>query len=336
MVTVVPAVLLALALGVTGATLPVPFVALGPGPTYDVLGEFEGAEIVAVHGLTEYPTSGTLNMTTVSVTDRLSLFTSLLHWMSSSRRVIPREDVFPSDQTDEQIQQANAVQFESSELNAAAAAVAELGLPTRVLVGGVVPDSPAVGVLQVGDEIVAVAGIPVGTAEEVSQTLAYTQSGDMVTVTFRREGTEQQTDVVLDANPRRDLQQGFLGVALMTAPQGGSIDISLDGIGGPSAGLMFSLAVVDRLTPGELTGGRFIAGTGSIDPSGAVGAIDGIPFKMLKASEVGAEVFLVPAANCEAAVATVPDGLQLIKVTTLDDAIAGLDALREGRPTTPC
>lgn len=334
MLTVVAAGLLALSLGVIGATLPVPFVALGPGPTHDTLGLYEGTEIVSVEGLPEYPTSGHLNMTTVSVTDGLSLFTSLYFWASGDRRVIPREAVFPSDRTDEQIQDENAAQFASSEANAEAAAVRELGLPARVLVGTVVPGSPAAGVLEAGDTILAVAGQRVDTAGEVSELVAAARPGETITVAFRRDDVEQQADVVLAARP--DRPQGFLGITPTVEAREGSIEISLDGIGGPSAGLMFALAVVDRLTPGELTGGRFVAGTGAIDPSGAVGAIDGIPFKMLKAREVGAEVFLVPAANCAEAVATVPEGLSLVRVTTLSDAIAGLDALREDRPVAPC
>lgn len=334
LLTVVAAALLALSLGVIGATLPVPFVALGPGPTHDTLGDYEGRQIVRVEGLAQYPTSGHLNMTTVSVTDRLSLFTTLWFWASGERRVIPREAVFPSDRTDQEIQDENAAQFASSESNAEAAAVTELGLPARVLVAGVVDDSPAAGVLEPGDEIVSVAGQAVASAAEVSDRLTDARPGDTVSIDYRREGTEQQIDVVLGASP--DRAQGFLGVRPTVEARDGAIDISLDGIGGPSAGLMFSLAVVDRLTPGELTGGRFIAGTGSIDPSGAVGAIDGVPFKMAKAGEVGADVFLVPEANCAEAVSTAPDGLDLIRVSSLDDAITQLDALREGRPTAPC
>ncbi len=334
MLTVVAAALLALTLGVIGATLPVPYVALGPGPTYDTLGTYEDAEIVSVDGIPEYPTSGQLNMTTVSVTDRLSLFTSLYFWAAGDRRVIPREAVFPSDRSDAEIQAENAAQFEGSEANAVAAAVNELGLPARVLVGGVVPDSPAVGVLEAGDELVTVAGQPVATAAEVSERLAGALPGETVTIVYRRGGAERQADIVLGTSP--DRPQGFLGVRPTVEPQEGEIDISLNGIGGPSAGLMFALAVVDRLTPGELTGGRFVAGTGAIDPGGAVGAIDGVPFKMLKAREVGAEVFLVPDGNCAEAAATAPDGLQLVRVASLGDAVDALDALREGRPVTSC
>ena len=120
------------------------------------------------------------------------------------------------------------------------------------------------------------------------------------------------------------------------APQGGDITISLGDIGGPSAGLMFTLAVIDKLTPGELNGGRFVAGTGTITQDGVVGPIGGIPFKMLAARAAGATTFLVPADNCAEAAANTPDGLALVRVATLDDALAGLDALRAGRPVTGC
>ena len=163
--TALAAALLALSLGVIGATLPVPFVALGPGPTYDTLGEYEGTPIVSVEGLPSYPTSGHLNMTTVSVADQLPLFTALSYWASGDRRVVPREALFPSDRTTEEVQEENAAQFASSELNAVSAALGELGAPARVIVVGVVPGSPADGVLRLEDELVVVNGAPVTTAE---------------------------------------------------------------------------------------------------------------------------------------------------------------------------
>lgn len=332
--TALAAALLALSLAVIGATLPVPYVALGPGPTYDTLGDYEGAAIVSVEGLPSYPTSGHLNMTTVSVVDQLPLFTALSFWASGERRVVPREALFPSDRSTEEVKQENAAQFASSESNAAAAAVMELGIPARVIVAGVVPDSPSDGVLEAGDEIVAVGGTPVDAAPEVAERIADTRPGDLVTISYRREGVEQQADVVLGTST--DRPQGFLGVTTTAEPRDGSIDIQLGGIGGPSAGLMFALAVVDRLTPGELTGGRFVAGTGAIDAAGTVSAIDGVPFKMLKAREVGAEVFLVPDRNCAEAAETAPDGLQLVRVTTLDSAVTALDDLNAGRPVPSC
>jgi len=110
-----------------------------------------------------------------------------------------------------------------------------------------------------------------------------------------------------------------------------SVEISLKDVGGPSAGLMFALGIVDKLTPGSLTGGKFIAGTGTIDDSGHVGAIGGIAQKMVGARRKGATVFLSPAGNCAQARDTVPDGLRLVRVKTLSDAVEALEDLKAGR-----
>jgi Lon-like protease len=334
-VTALAAALLALSLAVIGATLPVPFVALGPGPTYDTLGEFEGAPIITVDGLPSYPTSGHLNMTTVSVTDQLPLFTALSYWASGERRVVPREALFPSNRTTEEVQQENAAQFASSELNAVSAALAELDEPASVIVVGVVPGSPADGRLQLEDQLVTVAGTPVTTADSVAGALTGTRPGDRVPIVLRRDGAEQTVDVVLGASG--DRPQGFLGITPgLGAPPDADVRISLGGIGGPSAGLMFALGVLDRLTPGELTGGAFVAGTGAIGPAGDVSMIDGIPFKMIAARGVGATLFLVPAGNCAEAVSAVPEGLTLARVSTLDEAVTALDTVREGGVPVSC
>jgi Lon-like protease len=332
--TVVSAGLLALALGVLGATLPVPLVALGPGPTYDTLGAVDGMQVVAVDGLPTYPTSGHLNMTTVSVTDRLTLFAALGFWGAADHQVVPRDTVFPPDKSDAQVQQQNSDDFAASEASAEVAALMDLKLPTRAVVADLTPDSPATGRLQKGDELVVVAGTPVATPQAVADALSGTKPGQSVQITYRRDGKEGTATVVLGSSP--DRPQGLLGVRPGIEPQGGDITISLGDIGGPSAGLMFTLAVIDKLTPGELTGGRFVAGTGTIDNTGAVGAIGGIPFKMMAARAAGATTFLVPAKNCTEAAANAPDGLQLVRVATLDDALTALDALRADQPVRTC
>jgi Lon-like protease len=332
--TVVSAGLLALALGVLGATLPVPLVALGPGPTYDTLGAVDGMQVVAVDGLPTYPTSGHLNMTTVSVTDRLTLFAALGFWGAADHQVVPRDTVFPPDKSDAQVQQQNSDDFAASEASAEVAALMDLKLPTRAVVADLTPDSPATGRLQKGDELVVVAGTPVATPQAVADALSGTKPGQSVQITYRRDGKEGTATVVLGSSP--DRPQGLLGVRPGIEPQGGDITISLGDIGGPSAGLMFTLAVIDKLTPGELTGGRFVAGTGTIDNTGAVGAIGGIPFKMMAARAAGATTFLVPAKNCTEAAANAPDGLQLARVATLDDALTALDALRADQPVRTC
>jgi PDZ domain-containing protein len=332
--TLVRAALLAAVLGVLATSLPVPLVALGPGPTYDTLGDVNGGPVVSVDGLATFPTSGHLNMTTVAVSDRMTFAQVLRAWASGARQVVPRSQIFPPGKSDDQVHAENTQQFATSETNAELAAMTELAIPTRVVVGAVVPDSPAAGALQVGDELVAVSGRTVASPSAVSDALAGTAPGQNVTITYRRGGQEQNADVALGASP--DRAQGLLGVRPAVEPRTGDIRISLGDIGGPSAGLMFALAVVDKLSPGELTGGRFVAGTGAIDATGDVSPIGGIPFKMHAAHDAGATVFLVPDENCAEAAATAPGGLQLVRVTGLADAVRQLDALDDGAPAAAC
>jgi PDZ domain-containing protein len=332
--TIVSAGLLALALGVLGATVPVPMVALGPGPTFNTLDVVDGTPVVAVAGLPTYPTTGHLNMTTVSVTDRLTLFNVLGFWAAHDQQVVPRSTVFPPDQSDQQVQQQNSDEFAASEVNAEVAALTDLKLPTRVVVSDLTDGSPATGKLEKGDTLLAVNGKPVSSPQAVSDALTATKPGQPVTVIYSRGGTQADATVVLGSSP--DRPQGLLGVRPGIEPKDGDITISLGDIGGPSAGLMFTLAVIDKLTPGDLTGGRFVAGTGTIDASGDVGAIGGIPFKMMAARAAGATMFLVPADNCTEAAANDPDGLQLVRVAKLGDALTALDALRANRPVTGC
>ena len=328
------AALLAAFLGVLTTSLPVPLVALGPGPTYDTLGDVNGAPVVTVDGLPTFPTSGHLNMTTVAVTDRLTFVDVLRAWAAGGRQVVPRSQIFPPGKTDDQVREENTQQFATSEANAELAAMTELAIPTRVVVGSLVPDSPAAGALQVGDELVAVSGRAVASPGGVADALAGTSPGQNITVTYRRGGQERTADVALGASA--DRAQGLLGVRPAVEPRTGDITISLGDIGGPSAGLMFALAVVDKLSPGELTGGRFVAGTGAIDATGDVSPIGGIPFKMRAARDAGAAVFLVPDENCAEAATTAPAGLQLVRVTGLADAVLQLEALDSGRPAAPC
>nr|WP_239028422.1 PDZ domain-containing protein [Pseudonocardia acidicola] len=332
--TLVAAALLAVLLGVLGVTLPVPLVALGPGPTFNTLGAVDGTPVVAVDGRQVYPTTGQLNMTTVSVSDRLSAISALGFWIAGDHSVVPRDSVFPPDKSDAQVQQENTQQFTASEVNAEVAAMTLLNVPTRSVVSGIVPNTPAAGVLQPGDELVTVAGKAVDTPVSVSDALAATKPGQTVSITYRRGAEQRDAQVVLASSP--DRPQGLLGVQPGVEPRQGDITIKLGDIGGPSAGLMFALAVVDKLTPDDLTGGRFVAGTGAITQQGGVQPIGGIQFKMRAARDAGATVFLVPSDNCAEAVANAPSGLQLVRVADLKGAVSALDSLRAGRPAPAC
>jgi PDZ domain-containing protein len=162
-------------------------------------------------------------------------------------------------------------------------------------------------------------GTPAGTARQVT----FTRAGQTRTATI----TTKKAD---DGTPR-------LGVSVaQEQPHPFTIKIDLDKIGGPSAGLMFTLGIIDTLKPEDLTGGKVIAGTGTIDDDGNVGAIGGIPQKLVAAKRDKAKYFLTPAANCAEALANPQPGLPLIKVATLDDAIKALDTLRAGQTPPLC
>lgn len=325
-----------LCLGVVGATVPLPLAALGLGPTFDTLGEDNGKPVVAIATLPTYPTTGHLNMTTVQVTQGFTMFDALRYWASPDYQVVPRSSVFPPGESDAQVDAANVRQFADSQADAKGAALSYLHLPTRVVVDDLTAGSPATGLLDPGDQLVAVDGRTLQSIDDLYAAMAGTRPGQQVTVSVER-GADPPRDVVVTLGARDDSAQGMLGVRPVSrALTDDEITISLADVGGSSAGLMFALAAVDRLTPGDLTGGRFVAGTGTIRSDGAVAGIRGIPFKMAAASRAGATVFLVPSANCTEARSTAPPGLELVKVDTLADAVGGLDQLRAGAAPASC
>ncbi len=332
--TLLAAGMLAVGLAVLAVTVPVPLVALGPGPTFNTLGKVDDKPVIAVQGLPSHPPSGHLNMTTVSVTDRLTLVGMLGYWAASDQQVVPRSVVFTPGLSDEQVQAKNAEDFTTSEINAESAAVQELGLPSVVAVADVVAGSAADGKLKAGDRIATVDGTPVVDPDAVNKVLQATKPGDAATVGFTRGGAARSVTVTLGS--AADAPRGVLGVVLARLPKNGTITVDLGGVGGPSAGLMFSLGIVDVLTPGDLTGGRFVAGTGAITADGMVQNIGGIQFKMAAARGAGATVFLLPAGECATALPAVPPGLQLVKVATLHEAVAALDDLNAGRTPAGC
>ncbi|MFR9751271.1 PDZ domain-containing protein [Nocardia sp. 004] len=336
--TLVAALLPVLVLGAVGSTLTVPFVAFGPGPTVNTLGtvEGEGAEVVDVKGVEVDPTTGKLNMTTVSVRDGLSIFEAFGFWASGRYGLVPRAEVYPPDIPREKIDESNQRDFEASENNAELAALRYLNLPTAVMLDEIVDSGPADGVLRSGDELVSVNGAPITTPKDVIAAVSGQGPGSQVTVVYLRDSTEQQATITLGARPD-DETKGYLGVTVREGARPPMrVTFNLADIGGPSAGLMFSLALIDKLTPGELNGGRFVAGTGTIEEDGVVGPIGGIQYKMMAAQEKGADTFLVPAANCDEARQRTPGGLRLVRVENLAGAVESLNALNAGKEPVGC
>ncbi|QWF79034.1 putative protein YlbL [Amycolatopsis sp. CA-230715] len=335
--TLVVSFLLVVAFGLTGAFVRVPYVAVGPGPTYDTLGQAGGKPVIEINGQQTYPTAGELRMTTISLTDEVTLFGALGLWVSGRYALAPREDYYKPGESDEQVKKENVKQFQDSQSNAEVAALRHLGFPTKVLANNVVAGSPADHVLSAGDRLLTVNGKPISKEEDVRAALAGTKPGETISLSFQHEGQPQRTETLTLAQSSDQRKEGFIGLSPVDrADVPFDVKISLQDVGGPSAGLMFALAIVDRLTPGEMVAGEHVAGTGEIDEKGNVGPIGGISFKVVGAREAGATVFLTPAANCTEAAAAVPDGLKLVKVTNLDSALDALEDLKAGRPTPSC
>src|SRR5215831_1996818 len=320
-------VLIALAVAVIS---PVPYVALTPGPTLNTLGELRGKPLIQITGHRTYPTEGNLNMTTVSFLGGRRIinnkFAALRAWLTPDQAVVPESEIFPPGQTSQQVARQDTEEMAGSQQTATAAALCQLDITFKTIdtVRATVRGMPAAGVLRAGDVIVAVDGKPVTCRADAGTLIKARQPGAPVRLTVLRHGrTEQVRMVTADATGEPEI-----GVQLMQSyvfPF--SVTIKVGDIGGPSAGLMFALGIVDKLTPAGLTGGRFIAGTGEIEADGTVDPIGGIQQKMAGARAAGATIFLTPAANCPNTVGAVPAGMRLIKVSNLAGAIAALNAL---------
>lgn len=326
--------LLAVLLLVATLVARVPYVSLGPGPTFNTLGDEGGTPVIDIQGREVFRDDGHLDLTTVGVRAQLSLAEALLGWVRRDEAVVPRELVFPPGQTDEQIDATNAAQMTESQDAATTAALAELGIPVEVAVGEVGEGSPAAGRLQQGDVLLSVDGTPVTGPAQLRTLVSDRAVGAPVEVGYRRgEATAQAT--LTTVSSQEEQPRAVIGIAT-TVRYPFTVQIALKDVGGPSAGLMFALGIVDRLEPGSLTGGRYVAGTGEITGDGEVRPIGGIQQKLVGARDKGATVFLVPSANCADAAANRPDGLLLVDVATLDGAVQALDTIRDGGTPQTC
>jgi len=223
----------------------------------------------------------------------------------------------------------------NSQQTATAAALCQLGISFKVIdtIGATEKGKPAYGVLRRGDVISAVDGTPVTCHRDAAVLIRARQPGAPVQLTILRHGTRMKVRLTTASI------QGQAVVGVEVAESFAfpfSVKISTGNIGGPSAGLMFALGIIDMLSPANLTGGRFIAGTGEIEANGTVDPIGGIQQKMVGARAAGATIFLTPAANCPDTSGAVPAGMRLIKVSSLSGAIGDLGALKEGRPVPSC
>ncbi|GAC1444796.1 MAG: PDZ domain-containing protein [Mycobacteriales bacterium] len=319
----------------------VPYVALAPGPTFNTLGaDQSGKPVISVRGRATHQDSGHLNMTTISVVTPLTLLQALSGWFRHDEAVVPRDVIYPPNESAGQVQKQDAADFKNSQQSATTAALRYLGVKgtVHVLVQKVQDGAPAAGLVKTDDEIIAVDGKPVPDAKGLRSLIGTRQPGQPVRLRLLRNGSTVEVTVGTAKTTDKDgTVRPVIGVETTERTDYPiQVTISLGDIGGPSAGLMFALGIIDKLEPGSLTDGRFIAGTGTIDDDGAVGPIGGIQQKLIGARRRGATVFLVPAANCAEALSSPPDGLKLVKVTSLRSALSELHNLHTGAATTPC
>lgn len=323
-----------------------PYSEMSPGPTVNTLGTYGSDTVIQIAGRKTYPADGHLNMTTVRVTGadyHMNLIESVFGWIRHDDKVVEHSTLYPGGQTAEQADQQNAEEFTQSQDSAKVAALNELkiAVPSRVIVGAVISGGASQGVLHAGDVIKAVDGTAVKQPDDVAELVTKHRPGQKTVFTI--VGAAQAKGKPADNLPSRQVtvttrksddtgpSRAVVGIqAAVEHLFPFSIDIRLADVGGPSAGMMFALGIVDKLTPGDMTGGKFVAGTGTIDDSGNVGPIGGIGLKTIGARDKGAQYFLTPADNCGEAAKDIPHGLTLVKVKTLDDAMAALKDIKSG------
>jgi Lon-like protease len=320
--------------------IPVPYVVLTPGPTLNTLGkDTSGQPLIRITGHPTYATKGNLNLVTISATGgpgmRMNIFQALRGWLSSADAVVPQSELYPPGQTVQQTQAQDTEQMASSQQLATAAALTELHIKyqTPVEVVATVPGYPASKALKAGDVIEAVDGQPVTGDTVLSSMITAHPVGTTLQLAVLRAG-KTLTIPVASKSSGGTAVIGVQAQQLYKFPF--NVQITVNNIGGPSAGMMFALGIIDMLTPLNLTGGKFIAGTGEITAAGQVQPIGGIQQKMVGARDAGATVFLAPAGNCKDTAGAVPAGLRVVKVSTLSGAVADLEAIKAGKSVPSC
>lgn len=314
-------------------SIKVPFVAFVPGPTVNTIGKYNGKPVINVEGPADLnKASGNLNLTTVGIADHLTIFQAIEGWFDDSVSVVPTETVYPPNVPREETDKKNKADYDNSENLAVSAALNHLKYPKKV----VVVSPPKGSALEAGDAIESVNGTPITSFEDLQGVLKSIEPQTAVEINFLHFGTPSTATITSKA--AQDAAAGSrLGITVNFRPYAPfNVTFAQNDIGGPSAGLMLTLGILDLVGPGSITDGKFIAGTGTIGADGNVGPIGGIRLKMKKAAEVGAEIFLTPAKNCAEAMTNPPADLKIVKVETLDDTLGSVKKFTAGEETPSC
>lgn len=323
------------------STRAVPFMQMSPGPVFNTIGEVDGVPMVEVSGAKTYPTSGELNLMTVRERGgpfgELSLPEAFFGWINPVDDVVPTEVFYPEGTTGREAQERNTIQFDNSQAAASAAAMKELGyeVTETVVVATVVEDSPAAGLLKEGDVLVAIAGTKVKSPQQTVKLVQAQKPGTVIRVDINRDGKAMTVKPKLAASPV-DPELGFLGIQSVSNYEGPiDVEYGVEGVGGPSAGMMFSLAIIDKLVPEQINNSKVVSGTGTINSDGQVGPVGGVKQKLDAARTKGSEIFLVAKGNCEDVIGNEPESMPVVPVETLSEALDVLKRWRSGAQNLP-
>jgi PDZ domain-containing protein len=327
--------------GVVFANVPAPYAIEQPGPVFNTLGKVSDSgkdvPLIDIPGQKSYATSGSLDMLTVNVlgdpSQSPSWFEVARAWLDPSMAVVPMDEVYPAGETVQQSNEESVLEMQGSQQDAIAAALTQLGytVPSTVEVAALTADSPSKGVLKKGDTIVSVNGTTVNSVDRLRSLLATSGAGTPAAFVVDRGGVKKSVQVTPVMSS---------GAPIIGIEAGSSYDfpfdvkIQLQNVGGPSAGQMFALGIIDKLTPGQLNGGAKVAGTGTIDAAGTIGVIGGIRQKLYGARNAGAKWFLAPSGNCNEVTGHIPSGIKVVAVKTLKDSLAALKAISSGSGTS--
>lgn len=311
------------ALSVIAWNVELPYLAYSAGPVSDA------ADTVVAEEVEVFPPDGELLMLTV-VSQDVNVFEALIAGVDPTVDLVRKQAVRREGETDEEYRNRVLQQMDDSNYRSIAVALRYLGydlVPTEVVVNDIVEGVPASGVLELGDTVETVNGVDITSVTDFAPALEGLAVGDVVNMGVQRNGSILDLEVELT---EREDEPGvpMIGIVLgeLTEPPF-PITIEEGDVGGPSAGMMHTIAIIDVLTDGDLTGGRVVAGTGTIDFEGNVGSIGGIRQKVVGAEAAGAEYILVPQGNYESALTAERESIEIVPVATLDDAIEFLEGL---------
>jgi Lon-like protease len=314
-----------------------PYVIERPGPVVNVLGEYQDQLVIDVVDAKTYPTEGELGLLSVSIVGSPEQTPSwpelFFAWLDPAQAIAPIEQFYPKTKTVEQVDAESTAMMEESQQDSVAVALQKLGyeIPSNIYISEVSKNKPSSGKLVAGDFVKAINGVAPTSIDNLRAMIGEYDSKTPLKVTVERE----KKTLVYEVTPIKNDEGNYvLGIFVGTKydfPV--KVKLQVSDIGGPSGGMMFALGIYDRLTPGALTGGKNIAGTGTVNSLGEIGSIGGIRQKMYGAERSGATHFLAPVGNCSEVVGHIPTGLTVISVRTFDEALVAVEAIANGRDT---